>query len=195
MLGALILAAGGSKRLGSPKQLVPWGDTSLLGHVVRTARSWPVDLVAVVLGADADTIIDVVDFDDAIVVLNPEWEEGVASSLRVGLDALARDAGIDAALIALGDQPFIELDVVENLVAAFRDGDRPVVVPKYRYSRGNPVVVARRLWPRLMSLEGDAGAKKLFQAHPEWVDEVWFDALPPRDIDTPADVAELRPRA
>ena len=68
------------------------------------------------------------------------------------------------------------------------------IVPKYRYTRGNPVLIDRALWPRLMSLEGDEGAQRLLQAHSEWVEEVWFDSLPPRDIDTQADVEELRPR-
>ena len=67
-------------------------------------------------------------------------------------------------------------------------------MPKYRYAWGNPVVVERSLWPRLMSLEGDEGAKRLLQAHPDWVHEVWFEQRPPRDIDTRADFDDLRPR-
>lgn len=68
------------------------------------------------------------------------------------------------------------------------------IVPKYRYSWGNPVLIDRALWPRLMSLAGDQGARRLLEAHPEWVDEVWLESLPPRDVDTAADVEELRPR-
>ncbi len=71
---------------------------------------------------------------------------------------------------------------------------RQAIVPKYRYVWGNPVLVERSLWPRLMSLEGDEGAKGLLQAHPDWVHEVWFEMRPPRDIDTRADFDELRPR-
>lgn len=194
MLSALVLAAGGSSRLGSPKQLVDWGGIPLLQHVTKMVASWPVDLVAVVLGADSEEILDAVDLDDALVVVNPEWEDGLASSLRVGLDALTRHAQVRATLIAMGDQPFIEAAVVDRLVAEYEETDRPVVAPKYRYMRGNPVLVDRRLWARLMSLEGDAGAQRLFQAHPDWINEVWFDELPPRDVDTLDDVADLRPR-
>ena len=193
-LAALVLAAGGSVRLGRPKQLLDWGGVPLLEFVVAGVSTWPVDEIAVVLGAEADRILDAVDLKGAFAVVNPEWEEGLASSLRVGLDALARNPQITGALIVLGDQPGVDADVVNQLVGEFETSGRPVVIPKYRYTRGNPVIVARQLWPRLMSLEGDHGAANLFRAHPEWVHEVWIDHLPPRDVDTEVDVAELRPR-
>lgn len=194
MLAALVLAAGGSRRLGRPKQLEPWGHTTLLGHVVEGVRALPVDEVWVVLGADLDLVMTSVDLADCGVVENPEWEEGLASSLRVGLDALTRLSRADAALVVLGDQPGIAPDVVARLIEARRRSRRPAAVPKYRYAWGNPVLVDRSLWARLMSLEGDEGARRLLQAHPEWVEEVWVDRLPPRDVDTQADVDELRPR-
>lgn len=196
MIAALILAAGGSRRLGRPKQLEPWGASTLLGHVVDRVRGFGLDEVWVVVGAAADQVLERVDLTDCGVVENPEWGEGLASSLRVGLDALTRLSRAEAALILLGDQPGVEADVVERVVAAYRSTrPRPLaVVPKYRYAWGNPVLVDRALWPRLMSLEGDEGARKLLQAHPEWVKEVWVEDLPPRDVDTAQDVEELRPR-
>lgn len=193
-VAALILAAGGSSRLGRSKQLEPWGSTTLLGHVVDQARRYPVDEVWVVLGAGADTVLEKLDLSGCGVVENPEWEEGIASSLRVGLDALLQASRVDAALIVIGDQPNVDLRVVAKVVSAGERSTRPVIIPKYRYTWGNPVMVDRSLWPRLMSLEGDEGAQRLFKAHPEWVEEVWTDQLPPRDIDTDADVHELRPR-
>ncbi len=193
-VAALVLAAGASTRLGQPKQLLDWGGRPLLEHVLATVHAWPVATVAVVLGAHAEEILERVDFGSAIVVLNLEWEEGIASSLRAGLDALARDPRLDAAFIALGDQPSIGPDVAARLLAAYRRTRSKAVVPRYRYARGNPVLVDRTLWDRLKSLEGDTGARRLLQAHPEWVEEVHFDVLPPRDVDTRADVEELRPR-
>ncbi len=193
-IAALVLAAGGSRRLGRPKQLEPWGRTTLLGHVVDRVRCFPVDEIWVVLGAEAERVLAEVDLDGVGVVENPEWPEGMASSLRVGLDALTRLSKADAVLIVIGDQPDVDPGVVERLVAEYRKTRRPVVIPKYRYTWGNPVLVDRSLWPRLMSLEGDEGARRLFQAHPEWVEEVWLETLPPRDVDTEADVEELRPR-
>ena len=193
-IAALVLAAGGSRRLGRPKQLEPWGRTTLLGHVLDQVRRFPVDEIWVVLGADADRVLETVDLEGVGIVENPEWQEGIASSLRAGLDALTRLSKADAVLLVIGDQPEVDPHVVERLVAEYRKHHGPVVVPKYRYTWGNPVLVDRSLWTRLMSLEGDEGARRLFQAHPEWVREVWFESLPPRDVDTEADVEELRPR-
>lgn len=193
-IAAIVLAAGGSQRLGRPKQLEPWGDRNLLGHVVRATSSFPVDEVWVVLGHDWERILETTDMDDAGIIENPEWEEGIASSIRVGFDALTRLSRCDRALIVIGDQPDVSTEIVEALLESHETAGKPVTVPKYRYSWGNPVVVDRSLWPRLMSLEGDEGAKRLWQAHPEWVNEVWFAEVPPRDVDTDSDVAELRPR-
>jgi molybdenum cofactor cytidylyltransferase len=188
---ALVLAAGGSARMAAPKQLLDWGGRPLLEHTVRAVAAWPATAVVVVLGAHAEEILDRVDFGTALVVLNPGWEQGLASSLRVGLDTLTREAHYDAAFVALGDQPQVPREVPEGLLAGAAESGRPVVVPVYRYQRGNPVLVARPLWSRLMSLEGDAGANALFRAHPAWVHEVRFDFPLPPDIDTPSDFQNL----
>lgn len=194
MIAALVLAAGGSARLGRPKQLEPWAGTTLLGHVLDQVRKLAFDQIFVVIGAASDEIIDTVDFEGCTVIENPEWEEGMASSLRVGLDAVHRLSRNDAVAIFLGDQPDIDAEVVERLIKARKGSKRQAIVPKYRYTWGNPVIVERPLWPRLMSLEGDEGAKGLLQAHPEWVVEIWFEQRPPRDVDTAADIEDLRPR-
>lgn len=191
---AIVLAAGGSQRLGRPKQLEPWGDKNLLGHIVETTHTFPVDEVWVVIGHDAERILEETDLGDAGVIENPEWEEGMASSIRVGFDALTRLSRCERALIVIGDQPDVSNEVVAALLESHESARKPVTVPKYRYSWGNPVVVDRSLWPRLMSLEGDEGAQRLWRAHPEWVNEVWFSDVPPRDVDTESDVADLRPR-
>lgn len=191
---AVVLAAGGSRRLGRTKQLEPWGDSTLLEKVVARTYDFPVDEVWVVLGHDSERILSEIDLGDAFVVENLEWEEGIASSLRVGLDALTRLSRCDRALIVIGDQPDVPVPLVDELFASHERAGRPVTLPKYRYSQGNPVLVDRSLWPRLMSLEGDEGARRLWQAHPEWVNEVWFSESAPRDVDTEEDVAELKPR-
>lgn len=191
---AIILAAGGSRRLGRPKQLEPWGDTTLIERILAATREMPVDEIWVVLGADADRILSEVDFGDAGIVENPEWEEGISSSLRVGLDVLTRFSRSERALILMGDQPDVSPEVVTQLLASHRTSGRPVSIPKYRYTLGNPVVVDRSFWSRVMSLEGDEGAMRLWRAHPEWVNEVWFQDQMPRDVDTEADVKEMRPR-
>lgn len=195
MIAALVLAAGASKRLGRPKQLEPWGTgQTLLGAVVEAVNAFPVDETWVVLGASSDEIMEAVPLDECGVIENLEWEEGLASSIRAGLDALTRQSKCEAALIVMGDQPTIDPSVVAELVRHHRSSRASAIIPKYRYTRGNPVLIDRALWPRIMSLSGDEGARQLLQAHPEWVEEVWVESLPPRDIDTESDIEELRPR-
>ena len=187
----IVLAAGESSRLGRPKQLVPYRGRPLLQSVVDAVADWPVASVVVVLGAHADVILDAVEFGSVIVAINEDWQEGMASSIRVGFDILGRDGGVERAFIALGDQPEIPAEVPTLLIEAAEWSDRPALVPVYRYERANPVLFDRRLWHRLMALEGDHGAADLLRAHPEWVEEVRVDHLPPRDVDTEADVADL----
>ena len=177
--------------MARPKQLLDWGGRPLLQHVVMAASSWPVSGVVVVLGAHAEEILDRVDLSPAVVVINPGWEEGMASSLRVGLDLLARDSHHESAFITLGDQPQIPAEVPPALLAGAEESGRLAVVPVYRYQRGNPVLVARPLWARLMSLQGDTGAAALLQAHPAWVHEVRFDYAIPADLDVPTDIQNL----
>jgi len=188
---AIVLAAGASRRLGRPKQLVPFRGRPLLQVVVDAVAQWPVETVIVILGAHAEEILDAVDFGDAVVAINEDWAEGIASSLRVGLDILGRSAVVQRAFVALGDQPEIPAEVPELLAEAAEWSDRPALVPVYRYERANPVLLDRRLWHRLMALEGDHGAADLLRAHPDWVEEVRVDRLPPRDVDTEMDVADL----
>ncbi|MFW2340619.1 MAG: nucleotidyltransferase family protein [Acidimicrobiia bacterium] len=194
-IAALILAAGSSSRLGSPKQLLPWGDGPLLQHVIGQIRSFGLEEIWVVIGHETDAILEQVDFGGASVVVNDEYTEGIASSMRVGLDTLTRESRADKVLIAMGDQPELRPDVIAELLQIAKREKRPAIVPKYRYTWANPVIIDRSLWARLMSLEGDAGAQRLLQAHPEWVKEVWFEHLPPRDVDTEQDVGELQPRS
>ncbi|HSG78511.1 MAG TPA: nucleotidyltransferase family protein [Acidimicrobiia bacterium] len=188
---ALVLAAGGSSRLGHAKQLVDVDGRPMLERVIADVWTWPVDEVVVVLGASVEDILEAVDLGPSTVVENPEWEEGLASSLRVGLDLLTRGR-TERVFIVLGDEPSIPTDVPEALVEAMDAGSAPVAAPKYRYQRGTPLLVDRSLWPRLMSLEGDPEPARLFDAHSEWVADVRVDHLPPRDVDTEADVSDLR---
>lgn len=190
---ALVLAGGESRRFGSPKQLADWRGKPLLAHVVARVRGWPqVDAVYVVLGAGAEQIMEAVDLGDAAVIENLEWQEGMGSSLRVGLDFLIGERSVDQALVVLGDQPNVPGDVVPRLLEARRRSRRPVVIPRYRFTRGHPVLVHRSLWPALITgLSGDRGARNLFLTHPEWVEEVFVEGMPPGDVDTPADLRRI----
>lgn len=194
MIAAIVLAAGGSTRLGRPKQLEPWGSTTLMSLVLDEVAEMPVDETWVVVGAHLDRVLNEIGDRPVGIIQNPGWEEGLASSLRVALGALTELSQVDGALVFLADQPGIRRDVVIEIIETYRKSSRMAVVPKYRYTSGNPVLLDRDLWPRLMSLEGDEGARSFLKAHPEWVEEVWFDSLAPRDIDTASDIRDLRPR-
>ena len=157
----------------------------------RPRSTWPVDRVVVVLGFHAEAILDAIDFGDAVVAINDDWEEGITSSLRVGLDVIARDPHTDLSFIALEISP-------ESRPMCPRSCSRPPSrrrvsssLPVYRYERSNPLLFRRQLWERLMTLEGDQGAAALLKAHPDWVEDVRVDHLPPKDIDTIDDVADL----
>ena len=191
---ALILAAGESRRFGEPKQLADWGGRPLLEYVAGRAAEWPrVDEVYAVLGAEAEQIMERVDLSGVTVIENLDWREGIASSLRAGLDALLGDREAGAALVVLADQPMVPASAVERLFEARRRSGRPVILPRYRFLRGHPVLLDRWLWPRLIAgLEGDQGARNLFLAHPEWVEEVTVGEDAPRDIDTREDLRRLR---
>ena len=192
-IAALILAADGGEAYGGPLALASWGDTTLVEHLV-TVTAPHVDVVIVVLGADAEMVLATTDLGGATVVINPEWELGPTASLRVGLDLLTRDGDVDAVLVVEGDQPQLDASVVADVVGAHREARASIMMPKYRYARGGPMVIARELWPRAIGLASEATLGALVKAHPDWTDEVWIDQIPPHRVTSSADLAEVAPR-
>jgi molybdenum cofactor cytidylyltransferase len=191
----LVLGAGGSRRLGRPKQLLPYGDGTLLGHVVGTARTCPFDQVVVVLGAAADAVRAAVDLAGADVVVNDAHETGCASSIAAALGAL--DPRCDVIVLMLGDQPGVTATVVDALLAG--RGDAPFAVCRYRDGRGHPIAFARSTFGALAGLHGDKGVWRVLDERAADVVEVPVTGLIPRDVDTPEDyealVADARPVA
>ncbi len=190
----MLLASQPGTGFSSTRWLEPWGRTTLLDHMVSTVSSWPVPLGLVVLGHDADRILDRVDFGDVAVLVDPEWQEGEAASLRAGLDYLQRMPDVEAVLLADGDSPHVAAAVVSQLVNAHLEAQPRATAPKYRYTRGRPIVLGRDLWPRFLGMEGSARPEAVLATHGRWVEEVWLDELPPRQITTPEDLTELAPR-
>lgn len=159
-MAAVILAAGAGSRMGRTKQLLPFGDTTLLGQVIETARDSGLEDIVVVLGHAADRIRDTLDFSGTRVVVNHRWQTGQAASLAAGVSALA--PSVSGALFLLGDQPLVAPATLRRLVSAFQTTDHWIVVPCIDDRRGNPVLVARPLFGRLAALSGDTGARVLF---------------------------------
>ena len=182
----LVMAAGESTRFGSAKQLLPFGDTTLLGHVVLNVNASSLDRVIVVLGRSADDLKDRVDFGRAAVVDNRAYRSGCASSLLAGLDALGE--GESAALmLILGDQPGVGTAVIDRAAMDWREHRPWAAVASYRGELGHPFLFARSAFEDLRALHGDKAVWKLIEAYPERVRQLELDSELPPDIDTPED--------
>jgi molybdenum cofactor cytidylyltransferase len=176
----VVLAAGGSRRLGQPKQLLPYGDSTLLGHALATARACGFDQLVVALGAGAAEIRARVDLTGATVVENPGFGAGCSSSLAVALRAVSPRA--EALVLLLGDQPGVTPAAVGALIAG--RGDAPLAVCRYDDGRGHPFAFGRRAFGALAELHGDKAVWKLLERSPEDVVEVRVPGPVPLDVDT-----------
>jgi molybdenum cofactor cytidylyltransferase len=189
----VILAAGSSSRLGRPKQLLPLGDRPVLDHTVANAAASSLDGLIVVLGHEAAAIEAQVDLGPARVVRNDAYREGQSTSLRAGLAALPTDTA--AALFILGDQPLIGPAILDALITAYRRTAASIVMPTYDGQRGNPVLIARALFPDLARITGDQGARGVIRAHATEVLDVPIPGPPPTDdLDTQEDYDRLLAR-
>lgn len=196
-VGIIVLAAGASLRMGEPKQLLRCEGETLLGRAVRAALGSRCRPVVVVLGAHAEALRGEVAAAEARVVVNPEWAEGMASSIRCGLAALeAATAGKAlAAALTLCDQPFVTGEVIDRLHAAYEAERPPLVASEYEAggerTRGVPALFSRALFPELMDLRGAEGAKRVIKRHSS---SAIFIAAPEAafDLDTPEDYRLLK---
>ena len=186
---ALILAAGEGSRLGQPKALVTLGDELLVDRAVRVAHEAGCDPVVVILGASAHRVVQSAQLDRAVVLVNEGWGEGIGSSLRCGLAALA-DKQAPAAVVLLADQPEVGPETVRRLVAAWRDRQARAVTASYGGQPRNPVLLDATTWPAVAELaRGDTGARAWLRAHADETLAVACDDLgSDADIDTPADL-------
>jgi molybdenum cofactor cytidylyltransferase len=188
---AIVLAAGGSTRFGSPKQLARWHNSTFLEQVVDTALQSQVAPVVVVLGAAADQCRRLLVGRPAEIVMNPDWSMGQSTSLKAGLNKLP--AGISSVVFLLVDQPAISPDVVNALVQRHQETLAPVVWPEYNGQRGNPVLFDRSLFPALTALRGDTGGRPLLQSYAQNAERVAVNnPAILSDIDRPEDADRQR---
>jgi molybdenum cofactor cytidylyltransferase len=187
----LVLAAGASRRMGRPKQLLPVGGRPLLERVVASACESRLDEVLVVLGARAEEIAGQVGLGRARVLVNPDHASGMSSSLRAGLAALGPD--VDRAVVILGDQPAISGALLDELLDLQERSGLPAAALSFGGMLHPPVVLRRELWGDLRSLEGDVGCRAVIRARPELVAALPAagDLRHPVDVDTPEDYARL----
>ena len=187
--GAIILAAGGSTRMGEPKQLLLFDGHPLLLRAVDAALASPAWPVVVVLGAHAEKIRPLLARLPVLIAENPAWTEGMASSLRAGIATLREfSRSLDAALLALCDQPAFSAEVIAQLVAAQRATGCSIAAARYAGNLGSPALFLREHFAALAALTGEEGARTLLGAMPERVAAVDLPALA-LDLDTPGDLA------
>jgi molybdenum cofactor cytidylyltransferase len=156
--------------MGVPKQLLPFGDTTLIGHAIRQALASGCSSVVVVLGANADSICNTLLDQPVSVVENPDWREGMGASIRVGLRELLRlSPELDGVLLMLVDQPFVKQNDLRELVVGFERSRGCIVASRYERDEveivGVPALFGRSLFPELLALRGGEGAKKIILAN------------------------------
>lgn len=191
-LAIIILAAGNSSRLGSPKQLLPYAQKTLLQHAIDSAKaSSAANDVIVVLGSRKTLIENKIDHNEITIVENSNWESGIASSIKAGVNAL-KDISTenDAIILMACDQPFASAEILKSLVHEQARSGKAIVGCSYENTKGIPALFHKSIFSELLSLEGDIGAKKLFEKYREEVSFISFQDGG-IDIDTTEDYKNL----
>lgn len=189
-MAAVILAAGGSRRLGRPKLLIPYRGVPMLQRAVAAASGAGCAAVLVVLGADRERYLPLLRGAPARAVVNPDHQEGMSSSIRAGIRALA--ASVDAAIIMLADQPRIDAAILRALITAYETSGKRIVASRYGPVLGAPTLFDRALFLELLLLEGDQGARQVMETHPGDVAAVEIPPQAALDVDLPEDLAGLQ---
>jgi molybdenum cofactor cytidylyltransferase len=184
----LVLAAGGSRRLGEAKQLLPYGSGTLLDHTLETARASEFDQLIVALGGSSAEVRRKVDLSDAQLVENPDFGEGCASSIAVGLSAI--DPRSALLVLMLADQPGVTPAIVRALIAGCDEGT-VLAACLYDDGRGHPLAFGKTLFGDLRELHGDKAVWKLMDRRPDEVVDVRVSGPIPRDVDTQEDYEAL----
>lgn len=192
MIAALILAAGQSKRMGQPKMLLPWGETTVLQKVIATFKAAGLDELLVITGGDRERVEALVG-GEARTLFNPNYAQGeMLSSVQVGLAGLKTEA--EAALIGLGDQPQVQERSVRTVLSAYRNSRATLVVPSFQKRRGHPWLVARHHWDEILRMRSPASLRDFLNAHAgeiQYVEVEHTSIL--QDLDTPEDYLKSRP--
>ncbi|XHX78292.1 MAG: NTP transferase domain-containing protein [Stenomitos frigidus ULC029] len=190
-IGLMILAAGASTRMGTPKQLLLFQGHSLLRHMAEEAIDSCCEPIVVVLGSQAERMKVEVDGLTLHVVENPQWADGMGTSIAAGITALtAINPALDAVVIVLCDQPFVSTSLIDQLVESYRATQSPIVASAYANTIGVPALFDRSLFTELMGMTTNVGARYLIKQHAEKVFQVSFPqgAI---DLDTPSQYQQL----
>jgi molybdenum cofactor cytidylyltransferase len=187
---AVVLAAGMSRRMGAPKQLLRMEGKTILGCTLENVRKSAADEIILVLGFAADAVENEISTGDIKVVRNNSYQQGMGSSLRTGLAALSLKA--NAALIVLADQPFVRAATLDKLIECHQASKPQIIIPMYKGFRGNPVLLDRSVFPELKDLSGDVGCRAIFGNHAKNIHKLSVeDAGILLDIDNQDDFQKL----
>ena len=191
-IGAIVLGAGRSVRMGQPKLLLPWGEHTIIEEVVSVALAGGADQVVVVSGGSHTQVSQLMQKYTVKVIYNENYADGeMLSSLQCGLTAVGE--GIEAVLIMLGDQPQVQQNVVDQLVRTYQEGGYSLIVPSYARRRGHPWLVRRDLWIQVLELRAPATLREFLNQQAGLIHylEVDTDSIL-ADIDTPEDYRRYR---
>jgi len=190
--GIVILAAGASTRLGKPKQLLQYHGKTLLNHAVNEAINAKADAVVVILGKNADLFKNEIDNEKVRVAINKNWEEGMASSVRLGLDTLLKiKPYMDAVIFMVCDQPYISSLILNELITAQQKTTKQIVTCNYGETIGPPALFHKKYFRELAKLKGDVGARNIIQQNMNDVTTILFPEGK-IDIDTEEDYEALK---
>jgi molybdenum cofactor cytidylyltransferase len=181
----IVLAAGSSSRLGEPKQLLPYGEENLLNHTISEALKTTKNVV-VVLGSNAEIIKEKVNTLPIHLLINDDWEEGMASSIRCGLLYLLKEKKPDAVIVMVADQPFVSSSLLDEMVRKYETSKKPIVACSYKDTIGVPALFDQLFFNNLMELKGQSGAKKIINVNLDSTETVPFP-MGYIDIDTQED--------
>jgi molybdenum cofactor cytidylyltransferase len=180
--------------MGQNKLLMPFGDKSLIEHAVDTLKASDVDEIVIVLGHEADQVRSRLERRRVNFVHNPDYREGLSTSVRTGMSAVAK--GADAIMIYLADQPLIQPDEISRLIQAFAEAKRAgksIVVPFFENRRGNPVILDASYRAMVLDIVGDMGCRRIIRRYPEQVFAVQMQTdHVVRDVDTLEDFLRVR---
>lgn len=193
VLSIVILAGGRSKRMGTMKQLLPWGKKTILQHLIGVAGGVKPAEIIVVLGHNAEQISSIIAGEPVKIVVNTEFRKGMSTSLKAALNSVLPES--DTYVFMLGDQPLVTVDTIKLLLSRHSASELGITVPVYKGVRGRPVVIDSKYREELMTLKGEIGAKQVIDSHPVDLLEVSVDSEEVIiDLDTPEEYRKYASR-